>query len=41
MRGVLLAVARVRARRLQEYAARYVKKAVTGSGAASKEHVQL
>ena len=27
--------------RVEEYAARYVKKAVTGSGAASKDHVQL
>jgi crossover junction endodeoxyribonuclease RuvC len=39
-RGVCLLVAAQHGVEVEEYAARFVKKAVTGSGAASKEHVQ-
>jgi len=40
-RGVCLLVAAQFGSRLSEYAARYVKKCVTGSGAAGKESVQM
>ncbi len=40
-RGVCLVAAAHHGAAVEEYAARYVKKCVTGSGAASKEHVQL
>ena len=40
-RGVCLMVASQNASIVAEYAARYVKKCVTGSGAASKDHVQM
>ncbi len=40
-RGVCLLVSAQHGVQLEEYAARYVKKCVTGSGAASKDHVQL
>lgn len=40
-RGVCLLVAAQHGAGVEEYAARYVKKCVTGSGAASKDHVQM
>lgn len=40
-RGVCLLVSAQHGVGVSEYAARYVKKCVTGSGAASKDHVQL
>lgn len=40
-RGICLFAAAQAGVPLQEYAARYVKKCVTGSGAASKDHVQM
>jgi crossover junction endodeoxyribonuclease RuvC len=40
-RGVCLLAAAQAGAGIEEYAARYVKKAMTGSGAASKEQVQL
>jgi crossover junction endodeoxyribonuclease RuvC len=40
-RGVCLLVCAQHDSRLAEYAARYVKKCVTGSGAATKDHVQM
>lgn len=40
-RGVAMALAAQNKTEVVEYAARYVKKAVTGSGSASKEQVQL
>jgi len=40
-RGVCLLAAATAGVPLEEYAAKYVKKCVTGSGAASKEHVQM
>lgn len=40
-RGVCLMVAASHKSVVAEYAARYVKKCVTGSGAASKDHVQM
>lgn len=40
-RGVCLLVSAQHGVALEEYAARYVKKCVTGSGSASKDHVQL
>lgn len=40
-RGVCLLVSAQHGVPLAEYAARYVKKCVTGSGSASKDHVQL
>lgn len=40
-RGVCLMSAARFGSRVEEYAARFVKKCVTGSGAASKDHVQL
>ncbi|MGE4131324.1 MAG: crossover junction endodeoxyribonuclease RuvC [Bdellovibrionales bacterium] len=40
-RGVCMAAAGGQRVSVHEYAARFVKKAVTGSGSASKEHVQL
>lgn len=40
-RGVCLLVAAQNGAGVAEYAARYVKKCVTGSGAASKDHVQM
>ena len=40
-RGVCLLVAARNKTQVEEYAARYVKKCVTGSGAASKDQVQL
>lgn len=40
-RGICLMVSAHYGVPLEEYAARYVKKCVTGSGAASKDHVQL
>lgn len=40
-RGVLLAEAGLSGARLGEYAARHVKKVLTGNGAASKDEVQL
>ena len=40
-RGVCLLAAAQAGVPLEEYAARFVKKSVTGSGAASKEHVQM
>lgn len=40
-RGVCLMASAIAGAQLEEYAARYVKKCVTGSGAASKDQVQL
>lgn len=40
-RGVCLLVSAQHGVLVEEYAARYAKKCVTGSGAASKDHVQL
>jgi crossover junction endodeoxyribonuclease RuvC len=40
-RGVCLLVSAQHGAEVAEYAARYVKKCVTGSGAASKDHVQM
>lgn len=40
-RGVCLMASAFAGAQLEEYAARYVKKCVTGSGAASKDQVQL
>lgn len=40
-RGVCLMEAAMHGSRVEEYAARFVKKAVTGNGAADKEHVRL
>lgn len=40
-RGVCLMLAGRHGHSVHEYAARFVKKCVTGSGAASKDHVQL
>lgn len=40
-RGVCLMVAHKHGSEVHEYAAKFVKKCVTGSGAASKDHVQL
>ncbi len=40
-RGVCLLMAAKHGSEVHEYAARFVKKCVTGSGAASKDHVQL
>jgi crossover junction endodeoxyribonuclease RuvC len=40
-RGVCLMAAAAAGAGLEEYAARYVKKCVTGNGAASKDHVQM
>lgn len=40
-RGVCLLVSGQHGVPVEEYAARYVKKSVTGSGAASKDHVQM
>ncbi|MBX3021943.1 MAG: crossover junction endodeoxyribonuclease RuvC [Bdellovibrionales bacterium] len=40
-RGVCLLVSAQHGSEVAEYAARYVKKCVTGSGAASKDHVQM
>lgn len=40
-RGVCLLVSAQHGVAVEEYAARYVKKCVTGSGSASKDHVQL
>jgi crossover junction endodeoxyribonuclease RuvC len=40
-RGVCLLIAARHASRTEEYAARFVKKCVTGSGAATKDQVQL
>ncbi len=40
-RGVCLLAAAANGSNIEEYAARWVKKAVTGSGAASKQHVQM
>lgn len=40
-RGVCIAVSAQARVPIEEYAARYVKKSVTGSGAASKDHVQM
>lgn len=40
-RGVCLLVSAQHGADVAEYAARYVKKCVTGSGAASKDHVQM
>lgn len=40
-RGVCLLVSAQHGVPVSEYAARYVKKCVTGSGAASKDHVQM
>lgn len=40
-RGVCLLSAASAGVHMEEYAAKYVKKCVTGSGAASKEHVQM
>jgi crossover junction endodeoxyribonuclease RuvC len=40
-RGICLLVSGQHAVPVEEYAARYVKKSVTGSGAASKDHVQM
>lgn len=40
-RGICLAAAAQAGAQIDEYAARYVKKCVTGSGAASKDHVQM
>jgi crossover junction endodeoxyribonuclease RuvC len=40
-RGICLMAAAEGGSAIEEYAAKYVKKAVTGTGAASKEHVRL
>ncbi|MGE0525964.1 MAG: crossover junction endodeoxyribonuclease RuvC [Bdellovibrionales bacterium] len=40
-RGVCLLVAAQNGVAVEEYAARYVKKCMTGSGSASKDHVQM
>jgi crossover junction endodeoxyribonuclease RuvC len=40
-RGVCLLVAAQKGAAVAEYAARYVKKCITGSGAADKSHVQI
>lgn len=40
-RGVCLMTASQHQSKIEEYAAKYVKKAITGSGAAAKEHVRL
>jgi crossover junction endodeoxyribonuclease RuvC len=40
-RGVCLLAAAQNGAHVEEYAARFVKKCITGSGAADKEHVQL
>jgi len=40
-RGVCLMTASQHQSQIEEYAAKYVKKAITGSGAATKEHVRL
>lgn len=40
-RGICLLVSAQHGVEVSEYAARYVKKCVTGSGAASKDHVQM
>lgn len=40
-RGVCLMAAAAAGAGIEEYAAKYVKKCVTGTGAASKEHVQM
>jgi crossover junction endodeoxyribonuclease RuvC len=40
-RGVCLMTASQHQSQIEEYAAKYVKKAITGSGASTKEHVRL
>jgi crossover junction endodeoxyribonuclease RuvC len=40
-RGVCLMTASTYQSQIEEYAAKFVKKAITGSGAATKEHVRL